>query len=552
MFYSYSPKDEQLVNELEEHLAIQKRQGLIQTWNRKNILAGDDVASKVNSHLDEADVIVLLISSSYIDSDYCYSIEMMLAMVRHRAGKACVIPILLRPCDVTGAPFAQLKSLPSDQRAITAWSDHDAAWASVAADLRTRIESLRVDEDFLRRRQSRGRTPNMERLRLLAERKLAIHRRLLEARATQDSDPIQDELRATRELRRHAEPTKGDLLGRGRYELQELIGCGGFGNVWKAWDLSDGNVVAIKVLQGRYMSDATMAERLLRGFHCLLGVEHPNIVRVHGMENIPEDEPPFFAMEYVVGGSLEAATKKRDLSHRDIFDIVCQVGEALDHLHRQSPPILHLDVKPSNVLLAPRDPPETGFTAKLADFDLAWRDDPALFTRTRRGGGTSAFMAPELEREDAQPDARSDLFSLAATAVYAISHGKHRLNRYEPTQSAVERLDTPSPVKSALKQALSIDPQRRHGGTLEFCTALKRALEIREVKPENARAAPNAASIKIAIPQPSWAPTANPRPTMQTDEDHSTNDSNFRFLGMLGLFTIVVVAPIALLFTIFV
>src|SRR6185437_14252231 len=90
------------------------QQKLISIWDDRNISAGKDWAYEVNNHLNEAEVILLLISADFIESDYCYSVEMKKALERHKTGEACVIPVILRPVDWEGTPFSTLQPLPTD------------------------------------------------------------------------------------------------------------------------------------------------------------------------------------------------------------------------------------------------------------------------------------------------------------------------------------------------------------------------------------------------------------------------------------------------------
>src|SRR2546421_9745171 len=99
VFYSYAHEDESLRNELEKHLSLLQRRGIITTWHDRKIVPGTDWAYAIDSHLNEATIILLLVSPDFMASDYCYSIEMDRALKRHQAGKARVIPIILRSVD---------------------------------------------------------------------------------------------------------------------------------------------------------------------------------------------------------------------------------------------------------------------------------------------------------------------------------------------------------------------------------------------------------------------------------------------------------------------
>lgn len=145
VFYSYAHKDEIFRRELEKHLSSLRQQGFIQEWHDRMIVAGSDWAFDIDTHLNNASIILLLISPDFMTSDYCLSIEMTRAMELHEAGQANVIPILLRPVDWEGAPFAKLQVLPSGAKPITVWEDLDEAFHNVSRGIRAAIEHLRAD-----------------------------------------------------------------------------------------------------------------------------------------------------------------------------------------------------------------------------------------------------------------------------------------------------------------------------------------------------------------------------------------------------------------------
>ncbi|WP_437747128.1 AAA family ATPase [Sorangium sp. So ce1504] len=144
LFFSYSHKDEALRDELETHLALLKREGLLQSWHDRRIGAGDEWAGQIDRNLDEAEVILLLVSADFLASDYCFDNEMKRALARHDAGQARVIPVILRQTDWHSAPFARLLALPKDGRPVTLWQDRDEAWTDVALGIRRAIEALRA------------------------------------------------------------------------------------------------------------------------------------------------------------------------------------------------------------------------------------------------------------------------------------------------------------------------------------------------------------------------------------------------------------------------
>ena len=142
VFYSYSHEDEELRQQLENHLSILRRQGVITDWHYRQIGAGREWEGEIDAHLNAAHVILLLISSDFIASDYCYDVEMQRAMERHEAGEARVIPVILRPVDWEAAPFSHLQALPIGVRPVTRWEDRDEAFADIARGIRGVVEEL--------------------------------------------------------------------------------------------------------------------------------------------------------------------------------------------------------------------------------------------------------------------------------------------------------------------------------------------------------------------------------------------------------------------------
>jgi tetratricopeptide (TPR) repeat protein len=144
VFYSYSHKDEELRNSLETHLALLKRRGVVSGWHDRRIGAGDEWAGQIDEHMERADIILLLVSADFLASDYCYDKELTLALQQHEAKTARVIPIILRPCDLTDAPFGKLQSLPKDRLPVTKWPDRDEAFTDIANGLRIVAEELKA------------------------------------------------------------------------------------------------------------------------------------------------------------------------------------------------------------------------------------------------------------------------------------------------------------------------------------------------------------------------------------------------------------------------
>ena len=139
LFFSYSHKDEALRDELEVHLAMLKREGVIEAWHDRQIPAGDEFDNSISEQLESADVILLLVSPDFLASRYCYDVEVRRAMERHASSSARVIPVILRTSDWHGAPFAKLLAAPKDGKPVTKWPDRDEAFVDVVRQIRAAL-----------------------------------------------------------------------------------------------------------------------------------------------------------------------------------------------------------------------------------------------------------------------------------------------------------------------------------------------------------------------------------------------------------------------------
>jgi len=142
LFFSYSHRDSDLRDELEIHLAALKREGVLETWHDRRIGAGKEFENEISNHLEEADIILLLVSPYFIASDYCYEIEMTRAMQRHEDGAARVIPVILEPCEWQRLPFGRLQATPPDGRPISKFPNKHDGFLEVTRAIRKAVEEL--------------------------------------------------------------------------------------------------------------------------------------------------------------------------------------------------------------------------------------------------------------------------------------------------------------------------------------------------------------------------------------------------------------------------
>ena len=142
LFFSYAHQDETMRNELEVHLAMLKRSGLLHSWHDRRIIAGADLDSQISQHLEKADVILLLLSPHFLASDYCYEREAQRALERHKEGTAIVIPVILQPCDWLSSPFRSLRATPADGKPVAKYPNFHDAFLEITHDIRAAAESL--------------------------------------------------------------------------------------------------------------------------------------------------------------------------------------------------------------------------------------------------------------------------------------------------------------------------------------------------------------------------------------------------------------------------
>ncbi|HWS85187.1 MAG TPA: TIR domain-containing protein [Ktedonobacteraceae bacterium] len=142
LFYCYAREDKALRDELDKHLSGLKREYHIASWSDGEIIPGTEWQKEIDTQLNTANIILLLISAHFMASDYCYGIEMKRALERHEAGTARVIPIILRPVYWENAPFSKLQVLPTDAKPVSRWTDCDEAFWDITMGIRNAMKEL--------------------------------------------------------------------------------------------------------------------------------------------------------------------------------------------------------------------------------------------------------------------------------------------------------------------------------------------------------------------------------------------------------------------------
>ena len=140
LFISYAHEDEKYKEALTSHLSGLERSGKIDPWNDREIQPGQEWDDSIKRELEAADIILFLISSDFIASNYIHDVEIEKAMHRFERGQVQVVPIILRPCHWTSLPIAKLQALPKNAKPISSWEDQDEAWLSTVKGISSIID----------------------------------------------------------------------------------------------------------------------------------------------------------------------------------------------------------------------------------------------------------------------------------------------------------------------------------------------------------------------------------------------------------------------------
>lgn len=210
------------------------------------------------------------------------------------------------------------------------------------------------------------------------------------------------------------EPSEtGDLVGiLGRYDLRRVLGFGGTGVVFKAFDRDLGRVVAVKVLAPALSVNGPARRRFAREAQAAAAVVHENVVAVHHVES--SGKCPYIVMQYIDGESLQdMVMRDGPIDVKSALRLSMQVSDALDSSHGQG--LIHRDIKPANLMIG-----QSGQRVWVTDFGLARAVDDASLTRTGFIAGTPHYMSPEQARGEIVGPT-SDLFSLGGTMFFMLT-----------------------------------------------------------------------------------------------------------------------------------
>ena len=260
----------------------------------------------------------------------------------------------------------------------------------------------------------------------------------------------------------------------GQYEIGELLGEGGIGQVHAAFDTVLQREVAMKSLRPEVLSDANFVERFRAEATSLARLNHPNITTIYSL--IPDGKNLYMVMELVRGHTLDEIIKERNapIAVRESLAITAQAADGIAYAHSMG--VIHRDIKPSNLMIA-----ENG-VLKIMDFGIARMRGSQRLTRSGSIVGTLAYMSPEQLRGE-EGDESCDLYSLAivlyemltgappfsATSEYDLMQAQinQRPDRLIPRVPGLDRK-----VEDALMKALAKKPAQRFPSTRAFSEAL--------------------------------------------------------------------------------
>jgi len=328
----------------------------------------------------------------------------------------------------------------------------------------------------------------------------------------------------------------GDTIG--PYVIEDAIGTGGMGTVFKATDQRFNRPVAIKSLLNHLRRDTEVVKRFKSEAVAQARLPHPNIVTVHDF--ITDDEHMCMVLEYIEGESLAALLERAGcpLPLNQSVDIMVQVLGAIAHAHDHG--VVHRDIKPSNILVSDL----SGETiAKVCDFGVAKILGNEKFrTATQAKMGTLAYMSPEQVKSPRSVDQRTDIYSLGATLFEMLTgrapftsdseYGMMEAIIQTPVARPTEILDTlPNWVNDVISKAMAKDPADRFETCGEFRSALLAVEGVSSPSPVSAATPPPLIGVQpVAPPKPGTGQQAPPpSPSPAEEKMRQAGESAARF-----------------------
>ncbi|MDD6431467.1 MAG: Stk1 family PASTA domain-containing Ser/Thr kinase, partial [Ruminococcus sp.] len=249
----------------------------------------------------------------------------------------------------------------------------------------------------------------------------------------------------------------------GRYEITELIGQGGMANVYKATDVLDNRIVAVKILKREFSESDEFLRRFRNESKAIAVLSHPNIVKIYDMGF--SEKLQYIVMEYIDGITLkEYIDSERVLNWKDAVHFIIQILRALQHAHNRG--IVHRDIKPQNIMLL------TDGTIKVMDFGIAKFAREESMTATDQAIGTVHYISPEQARGDVT-DEKSDIYSVGVM-FYEMLTGQKPFDTDNPVSIAVMHIknipvrprdinpNIPSGLEEIIMHAMEKDAENRY------------------------------------------------------------------------------------------
>jgi eukaryotic-like serine/threonine-protein kinase len=282
-----------------------------------------------------------------------------------------------------------------------------------------------------------------------------------------------------------------------RYRIVKLLGQGGFGTMYRAWDMTLSRPCALK----ENLDAAPEIQRqFLREAKILANLSHPNLPRVN--DYFIEGPGQYLIMDFIEGRDLQEMLEERGvaLPEDQVLPWIREICDALTYLHTQKPPIVHRDIKPANIRITP-----TG-KAMLVDFGIAKVYEPHSKTTQGAQAVTPGF-SPYEQYGKGPTDARSDVYALGATLYTLLTGGEppESIQRVVRDPLVMPRQRNPAislRTSAALMGALNMDPTQRYQNAADFKAALGPAVQpVRKPAPAPARPAPAPSPVR---PAPHW------------------------------------------------
>ncbi|MGA1835879.1 serine/threonine-protein kinase [Herbiconiux sp. 11R-BC] len=313
-------------------------------------------------------------------------------------------------------------------------------------------------------------------------------------------------------------PSTGELLD-GRYLLEDEVGSGGMGVVYRARDEALGRIVAVKV----FRESAADAARSTSETRLLASLNHSSLVTLFDAQTA-SGHPNYLVMEYVEGPTLRERLAGGPIGRSDTATMARDLAEALHVVHHAG--IVHRDIKPSNVLLRPSHVPGEEFRAKLADFGIAYLVDSTRLTTPGTLVGTAAYLSPEQVR-GIDPAPASDIYALGLVLLEALT-GERAFPQTSTHEAALARLtrdpripgELGYPWKSLLTAMTARDPQQRPSA-LDVVVAAG-GLTVGDSRDPGALTAASTAGAAVASTEILEAADASSAPTAVLVQDVAT------------------------------